>query len=618
MSDAEEQDEVRLIAERVFRVWDKRMNGDIEFNEFSTGLQRLRTVISTEQKKMFWNIISQGENFIDEEDLVEFLVREYEDPVLEGFKRMLIGSAENRRVKRLKATLDLDVPNAKGKTPRKLQRSWSAGYNHLDVKPISSRKCKLTGLELVDRVSRATQNRETRVFMGKRNSRRRKRSQSVYGSITGPTAPSSGKYRSNSLSLDTASEGKNDELEHQIDDINAGAKAMKPRPENSVSPTKKMKPQKQWKPDEDIIEFKTRWRDNTASSAAESLLHRSSVDWRDSQSCSSFSERRANNPLFLPSNALKKKQAAMWMVVINLLYYPRRERKLRGAGLSYKFAELIRSWAPFDEEKAIVADIDVTDIQWCSASESILASSWDGIYRYNPMAECWDVVHKFDQSSTRSDDDVPPSFTVDNNGDIYFHSKSTLYSLLYKGETAVQVKPRGRLSRIFTSIQCTGGLWIDAGAQKLYYISNDKVQCMDIRNGVNSVSTVVKLDANGVCIAYDVNRQILYCTDIIGIVYLVEKDTSCPIMKLDSSTRHGIAVDPVSESLLVHSRWQINSLETNSVEPERNMDHPRQKRINTTPNPGDVLAFDPRSEKVFFVHSRPKTDRTIIGILKFL
>jgi len=613
MSDAEEENELRLIAQRVFRVWDKRMNGDIEFNEFSTGLQRLRTVISNEQKKMFWNIISQGESFIDEEDLVEFLVSEYENPVLEGFKRMLIGSAENRRVKRLKATLDLDAPNAKGRTPKLLQRSWSAGYNLPGIKPISTRKCKLTGLELVHRVSGETKKRETRV-----NSRRRKRSQSVYGSTTGPTAPSSGKYRSNSLSLDTASDGKNDELEHQIDDINAGAKAIKPRPENNVSYTKKI--QKQWKPDEDIdiIEFKTRYRDNTASSAAESLLHRSSIDCRESQSCSSFSERRANNPLFLPGHALKKKQAAMWMVVINLLYYPRRERKLRGAGLSYKFAELIRSWAPFDEEKAIVADIDVTDVQWCSASRSILASSWDGIYRYNPIAESWDVVHKFDQPSTGSDDDVPPSFTVDDNGDIYFHSQSTLYSLLYKGETAVQVKPRGRLSRIFTTIQCTGGLWIDAGAQKLYYISNDKVQCMDIRNGVNSVSTVVKLDANGVCIAYDVNRQILYCTDIIGIVYLVEKDTSCTIMKLDSSTRHGIAVDPVSESLLVHSRWQINSLEINFVEPERNIDHPRQKRINGTPNPGDVLAFDPRSEKVFFVHSRPKTDRTIIGILKFL
>jgi len=617
MSDAEEENEVRHIAQRVFRVWDKRMNGDIEFNEFSTGLQRLRTVISTEQKKMFWNIISQGENFIDEEDLVEFLVREHENPLLEGFKRMLIGSAENRRVKRLKATLDLDAPNAKGITSRKLQRSWSAGYNLPDIKPISTRKCKLTGLELVNRVSQATKKRETRVSVGKRNSRWRKRSQSVYGNTTGPTAPFSGQWRSNSLSLDTASEGKNDELEHQIDDINAGAKAMKPRPENNVSSTKKITPQKQWKPDEDIIECKARYRD-TVSSAAESPLHRSSIEFRDSQSCSSFSERRANNPLFSPSHALKKKQAAMWMVVINLLYYPRRERKLRGAGLSYKFAELIRSWAPFHEENAIVADIDITDIQWCSASRSILASSWDGIYRYNPFMECWDVVHKFEQSSTGSDDDVPPSFTVDDNGDIYFHSQSTLYSLLYKGETAVQVKPRGRLSRIFTSIQCTGGLWIDAGAQKLYYISNDKVQCMDIRNGVNSVSTVVKLDANGVCIAYDVNRQILYCTDIIGIVYLVDKDTSCPIMKLDSSTRHGIVVDPVSESLLVHNRWHIDSLEINFVEPKRNMDHPRQKRINTTPNPGDVLAFDPRSEKVFFVHSRPKKDRTIIGILKFL
>jgi len=612
------EDEIRLIAQRVFRFWDKRMNGDIEFNEFSTGLQRLRTVISLEQKKMFWNIISQDENFIDEEDLVEFLLGEHEDPVLEGFKRMLIGSAENRRVKRLKATLDLDVPNAKGLTARALKRSWSAGYNHPDLKPISTRKSKLTGLELINRVSHPTKIRETRAALPKRQSRRRRRTQSVYAGSTGPTAPVVGKHRSNSLSLETANEVKNNERDDETDEKKWGDKPIKLRLEDSVSceMPKEVTPKKQWKLDEeDNVEVNIRSRHNTASSAAESLPRFSSVD---SYSCSSLSERRSTNPLYLPSQALRKKQLAMWMVVINLLYYPRRERKLRGAGMSYKFAELIRSWAPFDEEKALVVDLDVTDIQYCSASRSVLASSWDGIYRYNCIKECWDVVHKFEVSSTGSEKDIPPSFTVDDNGDIYFHSRTTLYSLPYESETAVRVKPRGKLSRIFTSIQCTGGLWIDAGTQKLYYISNDKVQCIDMRNSVNAVSTVVKLDANGVCIAYDMNRQILYCTDIVGTIYLVEKDTSCPIMKLDGTTRHGIVVDPVFESLLIHNRWHINSLEINFVEPEWNMDNPRLRRITTTQNPGDVLAFDPRSEKVFFVHSRPEKARTIIGILKFL
>jgi len=184
MSDAEEKDELRIAAHRVFTVWDKSMNGDIEFAEFNAGLKRLGTVINMEQKKMVWNIISK-DNFIYEQDLFEFLEGDYDDPVLEGFKRMLIGSSE-----RFKETIQVDEHNPERGTSRRPVRSKSTDEIFPDFGP------------------------------NKRGQRR-----SLYGIDAGPTTPTPRKKGSSNPIF---TEWKDDGLEHQIGEINTGTIAMEP------------------------------------------------------------------------------------------------------------------------------------------------------------------------------------------------------------------------------------------------------------------------------------------------------------------------------------------------------------------------------------------------------
>merc|ERR1719285_1232895 len=120
---------------------------------------------------------------------------------------------------------------------------------------------------------------------------------------------------------------------------------------------------------------------------------------------------------------------------------------------------------------------------------------------------------------------------------------------------------------------------------------------MNIRNRSNTVNTRLNLNDNGLFLSFDSNRRVLYCSDVCGTIYVATDTTSWIVFSYNDTTRHGIIVDPVSESLLIHNK-HIEELVQGGK-----LDRWYLRRICSTPNPGDVLTFDPINERLFFVDS---------------
>lgn len=617
---------MQRVAHKVFSAWDKEGNGDIDYQEFCKGLERVNTRIRPNLKQKLWDELCGGEYFIEEEDLLTFLISEHENAACEGFKQMLIGAAEQREVRRIKFTLDLAAPQVKKENFRnRSMRSASQG-NILRIKPVPTRKMRLSKNELTNRISTSVIDQPSNI---NRNSGTRygpaarvNRKQPAWKNNTGPTAPPSGPTgptKPISVSLKKRGVEVSDEKSllyvesltvldsSALDSVSESIDNKREESDSDTSESLDLSliQLNQHKSIEELV-----GEMGTGFQVVNEVGSASLFDLKKSFSSTSLiSDVGPLNANYLPSQALKKKQLAIWTTVISLLADSRRKRKRLGIGMSVRFADLIRSFVPFDDILALRANFNLTDMQYCTFSRSILAASPDGIFRYEEKLECWTLVYKFEKVSR---DDQPSSFALDDSGNIFFQTCGLLYMLPYLRDIPIQLKPNtGLFSRFFKSVQCTGGLCFDKKRGLLLYCSNDKINSMDTRNGSNSVKTRLQLDDNGLFIAFDSNSRVLYCSDICGTIYVATDTTSYIVFSFNDTRRHGIVVDPVTECLLIHNKYIEELVQGMRLEKWK------LRRICSTPNPGDVLTFDPINERLFFVDSRPKPDVARIGILKF-
>jgi len=301
--------------------------------------------------------------------------------------------------------------------------------------------------------------------------------------------------------------------------------------------------------------------------------------------------------------------------VIKLLASSRRNRKLLGTGLCSKFANLIRNFIPYDDVNKLATNFNLTDLHYCTFSRSIIASSYDAIFRFDDSLGCWILVWKFDVKVPP--EETRPTITIDNNGDIYFQLRGLIYILRHGKNTATQVRPRGSVfTRVFSSVQCTGGLCVDTKSRKLFWCLNNRINSMGIRKRSAIVKVELQLQNKALFVAVDDDRELLYCSDVCGAIYMVNNKGKNVALKFNNQrVIHGIVFDPILETLLVHNGY-IETLEPDSRDPET-LTSCTLRRVCPTVNYGDVLTLDLKGERLFFVESRPTKTSALIRILKF-
>jgi len=624
----QDEDKKRKIAQRVFRTIDKKMNGDVEFKEFAQGLTRMGCLVRVDLQKRFYEAISGGEEYIELEDLVDFFLSEELDPVAEGFRSMLIGACETRSFRRLKSTLDLAGAMTASKKRKNMKRRMSAGNFSLNMnlKPIATRKDRPSKAQLVDRISQSMTTEPTEHARRSRvvsrpvaidsdtdsetseeqkappTRTKRLKSRKVPNHL-GPTAPPTGPTAprpSESIRSTSLSESESGRDEAKTNDARFSTSLDDRTRQTSL---------------EDLVgelgsgftQVSPQGRSQAGTATSYTATSRTSYATSTGTDVGRFSRSYAINPHYKPSKAWKKKNVAIWKTVITLLGCRRRERNFRASGVSKKVTDIIRDFVPFDDVHYLDVNFKLTDLVFCSKSNRLLAASCDGIFKYEPGMACWTLVYKLSGTSQ-----APVYLASAPTGDIYFTYKADIYRLPYKEDTAIVMKPKGNfLSRLFTSVQATADITIDGRGKRLYFLSNDKCNCIDLKFE-KGVTTLMKLDFKGAFVTYDTNRSYVYASDVAGRIYMANHEASFTVMQFDDNIPRGLSVDPVKETLIIHNK-SIQQLEPGTSTKVQW----KLRRIASAGCAGDVVTFDSRGERVLFVDSRPHNGTTRIGILQF-